>query len=409
MTNDASNTQTAEQTSPIGAPLDLSLDLPSFNDLLPESLQPYWQLIQQYPLIEWLTIVGLFWFLAYVIRRFAVNLVQKVVAKTQNLLDDNIINCLRPPLFSIVVWLGVIIATQSSEYTHALIDYIPHVALSLIVLSVLRALLKISSLLISAAAHDDSQFINLDIRTEPLAIISSKIILLLIGCYLILVIWGINPVGLLASAGIVGIAVGFAAKDTLSNLFSGVFILVDRPYKLGDMVNLDNGERGQVTHIGIRSTRILTRDDIEITIPNGLIGNQKVINESGGNHQKMRVRIRVQCAYESDLDQVVDVLMAVAEAEPGLCQHPSPRVRIKAFAENGINLQIQAWINRPQDRGRIMHATFIGIHKAFAKHGIEIPYAKRDIRIAKEADNIEPLYAEMTEHPVDSTNGSTSD
>ena len=392
MTTDASSTQTTEQTSPIGAPLDLSLELPTFRDLLPDVLQPYWLLLQQYPIFEWLTIVGLFWLLAYVIRRFAVNLIQTLASKTKNVLDDNIINCLRPPLFSIVVWLGVIIATQSSEFSHTLINYIPHVALSIIVLSVLRALLKISSLLISAAAHDDTQFINLDIRTEPLAIISSKIILLLVGCYLILVIWGINPVGLLASAGIVGIAVGFAAKDTLSNLFSGVFILVDRPYKLGDMVNLDSGERGQVTHIGIRSTRIMTRDDIEITIPNGVIGNQKVINESGGNHQKMRVRIRIQCAYESDLDQVVDVLMAVAEAEPGLCQYPSPRVRIKAFAESGINLQIQAWIDRPQDRGRIMHATFIGIHKAFAQHGIEIPYAKRDIRIAKEAEPLGSLY-----------------
>ena len=367
--------------SPVGEPINLNLELPRFNDFLPDALQPYWQLIQQYPALEWVSIVGFFWFMAYLIRRFAIAFIQRLASKTENLLDDKIINCLHPPFFSIVIWLGVIIATQSAGFTYSFTNYIPHIALSIIVLSVLRAALKVSGLLITAAARDDSQFINLDIRTEPLAIISSKIILLLIGCYLVLVIWGINPVGLLASAGIVGIAVGFAAKDTLANLFSGVFILVDRPYKLGDMVNLDSGERGQVTHIGIRSTRIMTRDDIEITIPNGLIGNQKVVNESGGSYQKMRVRIRVQCAYESNLDHVVDVLMAVAKAEEGLCQYPSPRVRIKAFAESGINLQIQAWIDRPQDRGRIMHSTFIAIHKAFNEQGIEIPYAKREIHI----------------------------
>ena len=72
---------------------------------------------------------------------------------------------------------------------------------------------------------------------------------------------------MLALAGIVGIAIGFTAKDTLANLFSGVFILADRPYKMGDYVNLESGERGRVTHIGIRSTRILTRDDIEVTVP----------------------------------------------------------------------------------------------------------------------------------------------
>lgn len=380
-------TSAALETEPtLESPINITLDLPSFNDILPEAVQPYWALIQQYPLAEWLTIVSSFWLLAYVIRRYGVSLVQRLASKTQNSLDDDIINCLRPPLFSIVVWLGVIIATQSVGFVHTLVTFLPNVALTMIVLSVLRATLKISSRLITAAARDDNRFINLDIRTEPLAIISSKIIFLLIGCYIALIIWGINPVGLLASAGIVGIAVGFAAKDTLSNLFSGVFILVDRPYKLGDMVNLDNGERGMVTHIGIRSTRILTRDDIEITIPNGLIGNEKVINESGGSHQKMRIRIRLQCAYESDLDHVVEVLMAVAEAEEGLCQYPSPRVRIKQFAESGINLQVQAWIDRPQDRGRIMHSAFIAIHKAFKEQGIEIPYAKREIRLTQTAE-----------------------
>ena len=379
--------------SAIGTPIDLNIELPSFSDLLPDALQPYWQFIQQYPMVEWLSIVGVFWLLAFLIRRFAVSLMQSLTAKTKNSLDDNVINSLRPPLFSIVIWLGVIIATQSANFTHSLAEYIPLAALSFITLSVLRAALKISSLIITAAARDQSRFMTLDIRTEPLAIISSKIILLLIGCYLVLAIWGINPVGLLASAGIVGIAVGFAAKDTLSNLFSGVFILVDRPYKLGDMVNLDSGERGQITHIGIRSTRIMTRDDLEITIPNGLIGNQKVVNESGGDYQKMRVRIRLQCAYEANLDKVVEVLMAVAIDEPGICAHPLPRVRIKEFAESGINLQIQAWIDRPQDRGRIMHSTFIAIHKAFDKEGLEIPYAKRELHITKEGEQAaEPIY-----------------
>ena len=91
------------------------------------------------------------------------------------------------------------------------------------------------------------------------------LIAIALGTYMVLQVWSVDVTGWLASAGIVGIAVGFAAKDTLANLFSGVFILADRPYKLGDYVNLSSGERGKVTHIGIRSTRLLTRDDIEIT------------------------------------------------------------------------------------------------------------------------------------------------
>ena len=88
----------------------------------------------------------------------------------------------------------------------------------------------------------------------------------------------------LASAGVVGIAVGFAAKDTLANLFSGVFILADAPYKIGDYIVLDaTGMRGKVTQIGLRSTRLITRDDVEVTIPNSIMGNSQVINQSGGS------------------------------------------------------------------------------------------------------------------------------
>ncbi|MFT5274966.1 MAG: MscS family membrane protein [Cryomorphaceae bacterium] len=82
----------------------------------------------------------------------------------------------------------------------------------------------------------------------------------------------------LASAGIIGIAVGFAAKDTLANLFSGVFILADSPYKLGDYVVLEDNSRGKVTQISLRSTRMLTRDDVEVTVPNSITGNTKIIN-----------------------------------------------------------------------------------------------------------------------------------
>ena len=184
----------------------------------------------------------------------------------------------------------------------------------------------------------------MDVRTEPLLIISSKIILMIVCAYMVLVVWGINPVGLLASAGIVGIAVGFAAKDTLANLFSGVFILADRPYKLGDYINLDSGERGQVTHIGIRSTRLMTRDDIEITVPNGVIGNQKIVNENGGPGHSMRIRLNLQCAYEANLEQVEEVLMNLVSQQDDIRKHPAPRVRFRGFGDSGINLQLLGWI-----------------------------------------------------------------
>lgn len=234
---------------------------------MPKQLLPYWQFIEKYPLLEAFVIVAAFWILAYLVRRFVIGFLSKLASHTKSKLDDQIIVSLKAPIFNAMIAVGIIIGTRSAGFIDGFAKYITPVVLTWVVLSLTRAVSNVSSSIISTLSRDRRRFLAIDVRTEPLLIIVSKIVTLVICAYIVLVIWGINPVGLLASAGIVGIAIGFAAKDTLANLFSGVFILADRPYKMGDYVNLESGERGRVTHIGIRSTRILTRDDIEVTVP----------------------------------------------------------------------------------------------------------------------------------------------
>jgi small-conductance mechanosensitive channel len=165
---------------------------------------------------------------------------------------------------------------------------------SVITTSWMTAAIRISTLLLEALSRE-SRFKLVDSKTVPLFDLTSKLVIIMIGSYILLMIWGINPVGWLASAGIAGLAIGFAAKDTLANLFSGFFIVADAPYKIGDYINLDTEERRKVCATGLRSTRLLTRDD-EITMPNGVIASAKIINESGGP-QIVRIRIVVRFAY----------------------------------------------------------------------------------------------------------------
>lgn len=386
-TSDSSDTGTSEQeTAVFESTANLNEQVPTFTDLLPQALQPYWEIVQQYPIAEAASIFIIFWSLAYLIRRYAISGLRKLTTRTKSNLDDSIIEALRPPVFSTVIWFGLIVASKSAGFDEGVFKYLAPIASTMIVLGILKAALSISASVINALSRDDSRFQAFDVRTEPLMVISSKILILILAAYVTLIIWGINPVGLLASAGIVGIAVGFAAKDTLANLFSGVFILADRPYKLGDYVNLDGGERGKVTHIGIRSTRILTNDDIEVTIPNGVIGNAKVVNESGGSHPKMRIRLNVQCAYDANLDHVEQVLMDLAQSQEGLCDFPAPRVRVRGFGESGINIQLMGWIEEPKDRGRVTHLMYKEIHQTFRQENLEIPYPKRDINIVAQAN-----------------------
>jgi small-conductance mechanosensitive channel len=199
--------------------------------------------------------------------------------------------------------------------------------------------------------------------------------------YFVLLAWNINVTAWIASAGILGLAISFAAKDTLANLFAGVFILADAPYTLGDFIVLQSGERGEVTHIGIRSTRILTRDDVEITIPNSIMGNVKIINETGGPSEKYRIRIKVGVAYGSDIDKVQSLLSNVAESHPEVCQTPSPRVRFRTFGDSSLDHELLCWVEKPVMRGRVSHALNTEVYRRFLEEGIEIPFPQRDIHI----------------------------
>ena len=190
------------------------------------------------------------------------------------------------------------------------------------------ALFRIFMLLINWYTSKSANSKLIDSKLLPLFDNIGKIIIFSGGAYLVMVSWGVNPVGWLASAGVLGIVLGLAAKDTIANLFSGIFIMVDSPYKEGDYINLDSGERGYVMSIGIRSTRIMTRDDIEITIPNSVIANAKIINESGGPYENERVRVSVGVAYGTDVDLVKDILINISKNCDLVSTKFEPRVRL---------------------------------------------------------------------------------
>lgn len=217
--------------------------------------------------------------------------------------------------------------------------------------------------------------------TGPLLANLLLVVLVLAGAYAVLLAWDVNVTGLVASAGILGLALSFAAQDTLGNLFAGVAILTDQPYRIGDYIVLDSGERGRVVGIGLRSTRLLTRDDEEVSIPNGIMAKAKIVNESGGPHARFRLRVPIGVAYGSDIDHVMRVLLEVAVAHPQVCREPEPRIRLRAFGESSLDFQLLVWIEQPAMRGLALHELNCEIYRAFAREGISIPFPQRDVHI----------------------------
>jgi len=310
----------------------------------------------------------------------------RLVRRTETDLDDKIISIFHRPLFISFVLIGLALATLRLQLPGRFTFVILAVLQTLAVLMWLVFAIQFTGIVLTYFSRIRDRYDLIQARTLPLMKNLAMIILVGGAIYFVFISWKIDVTAWLASAGIIGIALGFAAKDTLANLFAGVAILVDEPYKIGDFVVLDSGERGRVTHIGLRSTRLLTLDDIEITIPNSVMGNTKITNETGGPHAKERIRVCVGVAYGSDIDKVRSILMQIAEQYPGVCEKPEPRVRFRSFGNSGLDFELLCWVNEPVMRGQALDALNAEVYKRFNQEKIEIPFPKRDVYIKEKPD-----------------------
>ncbi len=334
---------------------------------------------ERYPYFEALAIVVVFVLLARLVDRLLTGSIRRLTARSKTEFDDKLLGLMHRPIFATVGLLGLTLATYRLDLSRTLEKNTVLLVQTILVIVWLFFGLRFLRLLLGTMKRSPDRFSIVQQSTEPLLSNAASVVFFVAGFYSILVIWDINVTGLVASAGIVGLALSFAAQDTLANLFAGVAILSDRPYEIGDFIILDSGERGEVTKIGLRSTRLLTRDDVEVSIPNGVMGATKIVNEAGGPPRRYRIGTAVGVAYGSDIDEVVAVLTSVAESHPKTLSVPEPKVRFRAFGDSSLDFQLLCWIERPVDRGQVLHELNSEIYRRFAAHGIRIPFPQQDL------------------------------
>lgn len=351
------------------------------NKTIVASLKPVIQLVGNNRWLQGIAAVLITFTVASLITWILFKLLHHLTSKTRLTMDDQIVVLLRPPVYYTFLAGGISYGLSLMPLSASVQLIATRGIQSLGVVVWVFFCTRLASQLLVRLANLSNQFTFIQLRTLTLFDNLAKILIFAVGIYTIFVIWKIDMTAWLASAGIAGIAVGFAAKDTLSNLFSGVFILADAPYKVGDYIVLDQRERGKVTHIGLRSSRILTRDDVEITIPNSIIGNSTIINQSGGPSEKLRIRLKVGVAYGSDVDQVREIMLSIAQKESLVCSIPPPSVRFRTFGASSLDFEVRCWVPRPELVGRVTDLLNTAVYKEFMRAGIEIPYAKQDLYI----------------------------
>lgn len=217
-----------------------------------------------------------------------------------------------------------------------------------------------------------------DPAAQDIAARLSKYVILGLGLVMAASQLGINVGSLLAGVGILGLAVGLAAQDSLSNLVAGLTILWDRPFRIGDHVTV-SGTFGKVQEITLRTTRIRTVEQLDAILPNKEIINQEIINHT--LNPMMRLGIPIGIGYGEDTRAARKVLLAAVQGHELLLEKPEPKVVVKELAESSVNLELRVWLRDPYTE---REATFEMIELAkiaLDEAGIEIPFPQRTLHL----------------------------
>lgn len=207
-----------------------------------------------------------------------------------------------------------------------------------------------------------------------------RYLVVVIGFVVILQTAGIDLTALNVLAGAVGIGLGFGLQNIVNNFISGLIILFERPIKVGDRIVVGEVE-GDVTHIGGRSTTVVTNDNISIIVPNSKFITEDVVNWSH-NDRKVRFKIPVTVAYGTDIELVERLLLQVALDCPDVLQDPPPGTRLMAFGDYGLHYELRVWSTTLIHRkGVLISKLNRAIYTTFSEQGIEIPYPRRDVAI----------------------------
>jgi small-conductance mechanosensitive channel len=332
-------------------------------------------LIPSILLVAWVIVV-------FIVTPVVIRAFRKASERTKSKLDDIIADSLRGPLIIVLSAIGLRIWSDTIAIPPTQSKY---VTIAVIGLLALGLILFLDKLLVNWIA-EYSKNINFVKTSGSLLKTLFRIAILMIAVLIIFDSLGVSITPLIASLGVGSVAIALALQDTLSNLFAGIHILVDKPVKVGDYVKLDSGEQGYVTTVGWRTTRVKILPNNEVIIPNSKLANTQITNYYSPV-KELSVLVQVGVSYESDLDHVEKVTVEVgketlSEVE-GAVSDFEPFIRYHTFDDFSINFSVILRAKEFVDSYRIKHEFIKNLHKRYKKEGIEIPFPIRTLDFDK--------------------------
>jgi small-conductance mechanosensitive channel len=209
----------------------------------------------------------------------------------------------------------------------------------------------------------------------------SRIVVSIIAFIILLGHFGIEPSALVTTLGISTLAIALAAQETLSDVIAGFMIMLDQPFAIGDRVEIQDIDTwGDVVEVGLRSTRILTRDNRLVTIPNSVIGKGLIVNYSDPS-TVYRVQTHVGVAYGTELSKARKIMIdALNEQEWVMKARPVEALMLE-FGDSALIFRVRCWIEDYVDTRRVMDKMNSALYEALHREKIEIPFPRRDVHL----------------------------
>lgn len=322
----------------------------------------------------------------FILRNIAFRVLHKWAQRTETDIDDIIIKSFKTPSIYWIIAVGLYIGVAMSELPEKYVFYLSKTIHVIVIFSITIATANLSGKIFTSYIQRS----RLPIPTTGLAYGILKGIILVLGLLIALSVIGISITPFITALGVGGLAVALALQDTLSNLFAGVHILVEKSIRVGDFVRIETGQEGYIEDITWRTTRIRMPPNNMVIIPNNKLA-QSIVTNYYLPDKRMSFSMPISVSYSADPDKVEKIVTeeagkAIGEI-PGLLGDPPPVIRfIPGFGESSLDFTLVCHVKEFADQHPVQHELRKRIFKRFQKEGIEIPFPHRTVYLREEKD-----------------------
>jgi small-conductance mechanosensitive channel len=322
-------------------------------------------------------------------RRIITSLLNRLAKKTKTTFDDELISRIQGQIRWLVVVLGFDIAVTTLTFlnvsTKTLLTNIFFLLYFVIIFSAAYVSMDFFFEWYEKQ-HEGAEEKRKMRLFLPLIHRSLIVVLIILGVVILLDHFGVNVTGLAAIMALIALAVGLAAQDTISDMISGYIIIIDQPFRVGDRIEIPNEDTwGDVVEIGTRTTRILTRDNTLVIIPNSTIANGQVRNYSFPD-PVYRLQLDVGIGYGTDMEEVRKVLGDAVRAVEGVIPDKPVDVLYNAMGDSSMSIRVRWWINSFADKRHMYDKVNTAMQNAIDSAGIESPFPTQQLNVSLDSE-----------------------